>query len=252
MAYEPGTAPATSDSRGDIFSPLIQRLTAASGITFVVLVILSIVFGGEETPDWAAPATEYAQFNGAHADSAQLGSLFLLLAALELLVFAGYLRGELGRYEQAARGFARAASTAFGGGIVAAVGLALTALMTAVAVSQVADTPPEIVRSLHQISYATFGLASLGLVVLLSAGSLLALRTPALPSWIGWVGLIGAAAYFLSLFIVLSPADEDFVFNFAWIPGFLALLIWVAGSSIVLVRRAGRTDAPVSGPSATT
>jgi hypothetical protein len=228
----------------------MQRLAAASGLIFVALIILSIIFSGEETPDWAAPAAEFAQFNQENADDVQLGSLFLLLAALELLWFAGYLRAELGRFEEVARGFTRVSHIAFAGGVVAAVGLALTAIVSVVAVSQTADTPPEIVRSLHQLSFAMFALASVGLIVLTSAAGLLILRTPVLPSWVGWVGLLVALFQFLTLFIALAPEDEDFVFGFAWFPGFLALLIWAVAASVGFLRRLGSPDESGAHPGA--
>ena len=229
-----------SSERRDPFPPIMQRLSAASGITFVVLLIVSIIVGGEETPDWAAPAEEFARYNREHADSTQLGNLLLLLAALELLWFTGHLRGELGRFEQAARGFTRMSHVAFAGGVVAATGLGLVAITGAVAVSQVDDTPAEIVRSFHQLSYAMFALASVGLIVLTAASAVLMLRTDVLPSWIGWIGLIVAVAQFLTLFILLVPEDEEFALAFAWIPGFLGLLIWAFAASLVFVRRVGR------------
>ena len=236
------TRRAPSSDHRDAFPPMMQRLSAASGIAFVVLLILSIIVGGEETPDWAAPAAEFAQYNRDHADGTQVGSLLLLLAALELLWFSGHLRGELGRFEEAPRGFTRLAHVSFAGGVVAAVGLALVAITSAVAVSQVDDTPAEIVRSLHQLSYAMFSLVSIGLIVLTMAAGLLILRTEVLPSWIGWVGLIVAVAQFLTLFIMLTPDDEDFVLGFAWVPGFLGLLVFAVAASFVFVRRAGRHD----------
>jgi hypothetical protein len=238
MAQAPG-APTAHD---DVFSPTMQRLAAASGIGFFALIILTFLFSGDDTPDWAAPASEYVQFNRDNADDVQLGSLFFLLASLELLWFAGYLRSELGRFESLARGFTRVSHIAFGGGVVAAVGLALTALMSVVAVSQPDDTTGEVVRALHHISFATWTIAAVGLAVMLTAASLLALRTAVLPSWLGWVGLVTGLCQFLLLFIVLKPEDDEFWIGFAWLPGFLGLMIWIVGASLVFMRRVGKPD----------
>jgi Domain of unknown function (DUF4386) len=239
MAQAPGT------TNTDVFSPTMQRLAAASGIGFFVLIILTFLFSGEETPDWAAPGSEYVQFNSENVDDVQLGSLFFLLASLELLWFAGYLRSELGRFEGAVRGFTRASHIAFGGGVVAVVGLALTAIMSVVAVSQPDGTSGDVVRALHHISFATWAIASVGLSVMFTAASLLALRTAVLPSWLGWVGLVAGLCQFLLLFIVLKPEDDEFWVGFAWVPGFLGLMIWILGASIVFLRRVGQADVPV-------
>ena len=240
MTTEQGARRAGSSDREDVFSPLLQRIAAASGILFVALVILSIILSPEETPDWAAPAAEFSKFNADNDDSARLGGLLLLLSSLELLWFAGYLRGEHGRFEGEARGFTRLSHVVLAGGVVAAAGLALTAITGVVAASQMPDTPPEVVRSMHQLSYAMFALASVGLVVLTTASGLLILRTRVLPNWLGWVALVTALFQFLTLFIVLSPDDEDFIFGFAWFPGFIGLLIWALGASILFVRGVGR------------
>ena len=197
---------------------------------------------GEETPDWADRAADFVQFNRDNAGDAQLGSFFMLLASVALLWFVSHLRAELGRFEQAARGFTRLSHMALAGGTVAAVGMALTALMTAVAVSQPDDTAGDVVRALHHASWASWSIVSVGLVVLLFAASLLILRTAVLPSWLGWVGLVGGVAQLLLLSIVLAPDDDEFVLGFAWVPGFLALMIWIVGSSIIFMLRAGRPE----------
>ena len=238
------TAPGAAAARGgELFSPTMQRVAAASGVLFVLFTILSVVFSGGESPDWADPAGEYVSYSQDNADEVQLSSLFLLLAAVELLWFTGFMRGELGRVEARHRGFTRAAHPVLAGGTVAAAGLALVALTSAVAVSQPADTSPDVVRALHHLSFASFSLAAVGLIGFLAGAGLLILRSVALPKWLGIVALIGSLAYLLTLFIVLSPEDEDFVFGFAWFPGFLALLLFALASSVVFLRRIGRPDA---------
>lgn len=242
MAQVPGTtARGTAAHRDDdLFSPTMQRLAAFSGIAFVVFIVLTFIFSGEETPDWADPASAFVQFNRENADDVQLGTLFFLFACVEFLWFAGYVSGEMDRFERLARGFSRLSPIALAGGVVATVGLALTAIMSLIAASQADGTAADVVRSLHQISYATWAIASVGLVVFFTAASLLALRTAFLPSWLGWVGLITALCQFLLLFIVLAPDDDEFFLGFAWIPGFLGLLIFLVGASIAFLGRVGR------------
>jgi hypothetical protein len=241
MSAEHGTSTAADSTTDDrVFSPLMQRLSAASGILFVVFVLLSIFTQGEEGPDWSDPAADYVTYATNNVDELQLSSFFLVLAALELLWFAGHLRGELGRGEGLARGFTRISHVAFAGGVVAAAGLALVAVCNVVAASQPQDTTPDVVRALFHLSFAAFELAAIGLVALLVASGLLVVRARTFPVWLGVIALLSGLLYFLTLFIALAPEDDDFVLGFAWFPAFILLLVWALASSIVLVRRIGR------------
>jgi hypothetical protein len=228
----------TTDDR--LFSPLMQRIAASSGILFVVFIFLSIFTQGEEGPDWSEPASEYAAYALDNVDELQLSSLFLVLAAVALLWFVGYLRGELGRAEDLARGFTRISHVAFAGGVVAVAGLGLVAVCNIVAASQPQDTTPDVIRALFHLSFAAFEIAAIGLVVLLTASGLLIVRARTLPLWLGVIALLSGLLYFLTLFIALAPEDEDFVFGFAWVPAFVLFLIWILASSIVFVRRVGQ------------
>ncbi len=236
----PGTA---EDQR--LFPPLMQRISAGNGILFVLLLLISIFAQSEETPDWSDAPAQYALYAAENVDEVQFSSLFLLFAAIALLWFAGYLRTELGRSELVARGYTRLSHTTFAGGIVAAAGLSLMAIVNVVAVSQPAGTDPYLIRGLMHLSFAIFALATVGLITLTAAASILIVRVRSLPVWLGWVGLVDAVLYFLTLFIALAPEDEDFVLGFAFFPAFVLFLIWILASSIVLVRRVGR---PPGGP----
>ena len=58
----------------------------------------------------------------------------------------------------------------------------------------------------------------------LLAVSLLALQTRMLPRWLGWFGLVVAAA---SLLAVLSTGFPNAVFTTAWFVGLFGFLLWV-------------------------
>src|SRR5688572_22319605 len=81
----------------DPFSPGMQRLAATAGLGFVLLVILSIVLGGGDSPDYDESAAEWVSFAADNEDEVQLSSALMGLASFELLWFAGYLRSHLGR-----------------------------------------------------------------------------------------------------------------------------------------------------------
>jgi Domain of unknown function (DUF4386) len=235
----------------DPFSPTLQRVAAASGLFFVLLLILSIVFQGGEAPDYDAPAAEFVEYASDNRDDIQLSSVILCLATFEFLWFVGYLRGQLGRAEEAARGFTRLSHIVFAGGVVGAVGFVMSSVMTAAAVSQPEGTSPDVVRSLYLLSYYPFLVASVGLATMLYTAAFLSLRLGPLPKWLGVVGIIGGLAYLLTVFSQLNPEDDGGAFGILYPIGFLALLIFVIGASVSFLREIGR-DEPPAAPAAPT
>lgn len=242
----PQPAPGGTPS-GDPFSPTLQRVAASTGLGFVLLLILSIVFQGGESPEYADAATDFVDYAQENQDDLQLSAVFISLAAFEFLWFVGYLRGQLGRAEDAARGFTRLSHIVFAGGVVAAVGFVLSGVMTAAAVSQPEGTSPDIVRSLYQLSYYPFLVGSVGLAAMLYTAAFLIMRLGVLPRWLGVVGLVGGLAYVLTLLSLLKPEDDGGAFGVFYPIGFLALLIFVIGASVAFLREIGRPQPPSAG-----
>jgi hypothetical protein len=190
---------------------LLRRLGAASGIFYVVLLILgSDVLGGTETG---------------------VGILVELLG----FAFFPFFLGSLWACLRSAEGDGSwLSTTAFGGGLVAlAVKLASAAPILAVRASEGID--PGIGKALIAMNDASFGITFLPLGVMLSATAIVAVRTSVLPRWLGW----GAAAVALGLLgalsaAVVSPSPPEWVF----LP-MLLFLLWTVAASIALIRRAG-------------
>ena len=214
----------------------MRRLAAASGLGFVLFVILAIVFQGGETPQYDDTVAEFVEYAEDNRDGIQLSSVFMGLAAFQMLWFAGYLRGNLGRAEQAARGFTRLSHIVFAGGIAGAIGLVLSAALAAGAVSLPETTSGDTVRALYLLSLWPFAVASVGFAAMMYTSAFLIFRLRALPPWLGVVGIIGGLAYLLTLFSHLKPEDDGGAFGAFYPIGFLALLIFVIGSSIAFLR----------------
>jgi len=243
-----------------LFPKGLQKALAASGIAFAVLVIASIVVQGEDYPDFGEAAAQWRSYATENKDEVQLGALFGLLAVLEFLAFAGVVRSALARAETLLRGFTRVADVAFAGAILGAAGVALALATSAVAASQPADTPGEIVRALFHASDALWAAAVVGFAVfLLNAGVVIA-RSGVLPRWLGWTGMLSSLFWTLTLFSILDWENPENFFAVMWLPANLLLLVFAIGASIALVRRVGtawpwpgledRTTAPQE-PSAT-
>ena len=227
----------------DPFSPAMQRLLASSGLGFVLFLILAIVFQGGETPEYGDTVADFVEYAKDNQDGIQLWSVFMGLAGFQLLLYAGYLRSRLGQAEEAARGFTRLAHIVFAGAIVGAVGLVLSAVTTAAAVSLPETTSGDTVRALYLFSIWPFAVASVGFAAMMYTSFFLIQRLGALPRWLGVVGLIGGLAYLLTLFSHLKPEDDGGAFGMFYPVGFLALLVFVIGSSVVFVRDVGRPAA---------
>jgi Domain of unknown function (DUF4386) len=188
-----------------------RRLGAAGGIFYVVLTLL-----GNDVIGGTRPRT---------------GLLVELLGFIFFAFFLGSLWACL-RSAEGDGGWLSAA--AFGGGLVAlAVKLASVAPVLAVRASEGMD--PGIAKALIAMNGASFDITFLPLGVMLLATAIVAVRTGALPRWLGWasavvaLGLLGALSA-----AVVSPSPPEWVFL-----AMLLFALWTVATSIVLIRRAG-------------
>ena len=234
------TPTAPPRARDDAFSPAIQRIAAASGLIAALLILISAFGFSVDGPDFADPASEFKTYYTEEADKLQMGALVLTFVAIEILWFTGFLSGQLGRLEVARRGFDRVARPILPAGALVATGLILVAVTDAVITGLPADTDPGTYRSLGHLSGAFFTPVAVGSIVMMSAASLAILAIGGAPKWVAWVGFLGAVAYFVTLFVILDPANDESAVGIAFPIGFLALVIWLAGLSISFLRDIGR------------
>lgn len=245
MTSEPGSAspstPGGPAGREDgLFSPAMQRLGAASGLAFVVIVLVQVLATSADMPDYTAPASEFVSYADENAGKLQWGAVLICLAGIALLWFVGYLRSALARAETAARGFSRLAEISFAGGIVAVAALLTTVIVGAASANLPEGTEPSVVRAMSILGLWTFLPAAAGFAVWLGAAGILSLRARVLPVWLGWLAMLSALAYTVTLFVALNPEDDEGVAGVGFPVGFFTLLLFVLATSIVLIRRIGR------------
>jgi hypothetical protein len=193
-----------------------RRLGAAGGIFYVVLTIL-----GNDVIGGTRPG---------------IGLLVELLGFVFFAFFLGSLWACL-RSAEGDGGWLSAA--AFGGGLVAlAVRIASVAPVLAVGASEGMDPGNAnalIAMNGASFRWAYFSITCLPLGVMLLSTAILAVRTGALPRWLGWasavvaLGLLGALSA-----AVVSPSPPEWVFL-----AMLLFALWTVATSIVLIRRAG-------------
>ena len=187
-----------------------RRLGAAGGIFYVVLTLL-----GNDVIGGTRPG---------------IGLLVELLGFVFFAFFLGSLWACL-RSAEGDGGWLSAA--AFGGGLLAlAVKLASVAPVLAVRASEGMD--PGTANALIAMNGASFDITFLPLGVMLLATAIVAVRTGALPRWLGWasavvaLGLLGALSA-----AVVSPSPPEWVFL-----AMLLFALWTVATSIALIRRA--------------
>jgi hypothetical protein len=233
-------ASATAAPRqADPFSPGLQKAAASSGIATAFLLLIAFIVNSAETPDFNAPAAEYAQYARDEGDAMKVSGMLIVLSAFFLVFYAGVIRSALGAGEIATRGLVRLGFIVLGGFTLAATCFALGGAMQAAAGAAEASEP-EVQKVFANLAGACFAASVVGLAAALDAAGFIILRTRVFPAWIGWLSLAGALFWLLTIFYLLDVADDESIFGIGFPLGFLALFVWLIATSVMLIGRAGR------------
>lgn len=234
---------ASSASRPDPVSPLVQRLVAGSGILFGVLLVIAFLVGLKEPPAGDDAIGEWTRFAEDSEADVRIGALVLGLAIYNFVLFLGFLRSAIGEAEVRVRGFSRAGYMVLIGGTLGIVGLALYFYLNALSI-QHPETPPETIKALNALSGAGLGLSAGGFGACLVTVGLMNVGVRALPSWLGWVALAGGIAFVLQLGVLLSEYDDENLFGIFFPIAFLLLVIFAIGASVTWLREQGPAAPP--------
>src|SRR4029434_4243115 len=158
-------------------------LLTLTGAGFFVLLAVGIIVGGEpKNADHAPRAIAYLYID--NKDSVFVAVLIMAAALILLVFFGAYLRGVL---RTASGGKDVLPLVAFIGIVVAAVGMAFD-LTIAIALADRADHIALVaLQSLQPLWDTDFIPIALGTELFLWATGLAAIRTGALPKWLGWI-----------------------------------------------------------------
>jgi hypothetical protein len=219
------------------------RYAAATGIFFVVLVAIGFLVQ-PKPPDANASASEVLTYVVDHHNALHVVQLIFAAALFFFIWFIGALRSCLGAAEGDA---GRLATTAYGGGLIAATGLIVSLAFSATAALHPADNGPELTHALTDSAAMVLAVATPAVLVFFVGNSLSILRTGYLPAWLGWLGLVTAVFVALGLGNVFTDHGvfaSDGVLGF--LIGFLLFLIWFLAASIVLWRTLGEAQTPAA------
>ncbi len=78
--------------------------------------------------------------------------------------------------------------------------------------------------------------AAMGFAALLGSAGVSTLRSGSFPRWTGVVALLGAGGFLITFLTLVGGTGEDSVFEYGFLPGILALVIWSIATSIAEYR----------------
>jgi hypothetical protein len=195
----------------------VQRLAPLTGVLFVVFTIVSFIIEGEPPGADEGPR-EIVEFYTDHEGQTIFAAIVASLAAVALIFFAATVRRALRRGEQ---DVGLLSVAAFGGGIVAATGIATDSALRFALAEAADEIDPVALQSLHAFWEGFFFPMVVGIATLILAVGLAALRTRVIPVWLAWIGFLIAVVFF-------TPA------------GFVAFLVsalWIIVVSVFLWRQ---------------
>jgi hypothetical protein len=210
-----------------------EQFAAASGIAFVVLIVVSFLLPGEAPPQFDDSVQEIQSFYAGNESALQAAAYLTGIASFFFLWFLGRLRSALARAEGEA---GRLSAVAFGAGVLTlALALGSTAVgdVLAMKVARIGD--PAVTRALFELQMVLITFSAFAIAALVGATSIVALQTGLLASWLAYAGellafawLIGGIGVFVEHGAFSSTGAFGFVVFFAWV-------VWVIAVSVSLV-----------------
>ena len=224
----------------------LERWGAWAGIAFVVLVLVTAFLPGSPPK----PSDSTAKITTYFADKADEIRIITYLGGLATVAVFFWL-GALGRFLRRGEGAGpMLATSAVAGGVFAAVMNGVGGIiLAAVTVLRLQNSAPKELRFYYVLANMFTIVGGFGIVVLLAAVSLVALRSAVLPRWVAALGGVAIVLWIVATGGVTSTKDWIFYFGLA---GFALFAIWVVVVSIMMMRTASTSsDAPAfSEPSA--
>jgi hypothetical protein len=212
----------------------IERFAPLSGVVFFVLVVASLVIGGEG-PGTDESIAETVEFWQDDETNQIISALLGAYAAFALVWFGASLREVVA---QAEGGRSRLASISFAGAVITAMSGLIAAWLEWTAAEAADELSPQGLQAISILYSDFFFPFAIGLGLFLLPAGLAAVRYGAFDRWLGWMAIVIGA-------ICITPLG--FI-------GWLAGIAWVLIASIVLYRKkdpvgSGAAPPPTSGPS---
>ncbi|MGH2441741.1 MAG: DUF4386 family protein [Chloroflexota bacterium] len=218
-------------------SVFIRRFGAATGIAYILLLVLQPGGGGSNTPNFHASRQAVATWihhqPGRITAGQFIGGVLELLALLLFLIFVVYLASVIRDGEGE---FHFLSTIALSAGILS-VAIKITSFPAALValVSAHDGVDPRVIGMLLDMNDVAFILALAATGLMLATVAAVAIPTRVLPPWLAWGTMVVALAMFAN--VALSFLGPDFA------PSMLLFMLWTVVTSAVLIGRAGGSAA---------
>ena len=134
------------------------------------------------------------------------------------------------------RGSKELARVAFAGALTGIVGITMAFVSIANASAPGANADPVVSKAVSTSAAGPFLVGAAGFSAFLLATGVLTLRTGVLARWTGFVALIGAACFFVTLLTILNNSGNGSAFGYAFFPAMLSLVVWTVATSLARYR----------------
>ena len=171
----------------------LERWAALGGVLYVVLFVIGTILEYSGAPDGDAPPSKVISWysDSGHRDRLHIGWVLIGLGLFSFLWFLTALRQALIRL--VGEGFLPTLATV-GGTVYAALALAADAVNDGIRTMS-DDTYrhqvfPELIHAANDLAYVLHSTGGAGIGTMMIAASLAVVRTRALPTWVGWIGVV--------------------------------------------------------------
>ena len=214
-----------------------QRLLALSGVAFAPLFIVGwLTSSVANAPNYTAADQKWIRW--AHDDhiKGRVSSFALVLAAFVFIYFLGALRSVLEEAESSVRGSKELARVAFAGALTGIVGMTMAFVTIANASAPGANAEPLVSKAVTTSAGGPFLVGAAGFSAFLLATGVLTLRTGVLSRWTGFVALLGAGCFGITLLTILNNSGNGSAFGYAFFPAMLSFVVWTVATGLARYR----------------
>jgi succinate dehydrogenase/fumarate reductase cytochrome b subunit len=214
-----------------------QRLLALSGVAFAPLFVVGwLTSSVADAPDYTAADQKWVKWADDDHSKGRVSSFALVLAAFVFMYFLGALRSVLEEAESWVRGSKELARVAFAGALTGIVGLTMAFVAIANASAPGASAEPAVSKAVTTSAAGPFLVGAAGFSAFLLATGVLTLRAGVLSRWTGFVALIGAGFFAITLLTILNNSGNGSAFGYAFFPAILSLVVWTVATSLARYR----------------
>ena len=222
----------------------VERWAASTGIGFVVLLLVGGLIPGSPKKYNASAADIAGYFHDKHKALLVAGILY----GLAYILFLWFLASFAGAFREA--GQRRVSTIMYGAGVATlTIGAAADGLNMATARLVALGTPDDTIKALYGVDQFVYGRLFWTAAAFALATYFAASRTSLMPDWFAWLSVVAAVLFVLG---GLAIKTSGFFSPSGGMPfiAFLAMLVWILVSSVLLVQRtAGETmTAPATSP----